>query len=109
MLHKNIDVKDTITDNGTNRLISFNVNRLHVDSCRYVNYDPFLIWNELGRIIWYVNDNCQDIAKLGTLADPFVQNLTKSEIDVSTSAKWLYLNGQQALKEKYKGLMIGKD
>lgn len=111
LLHKNLNTpEDIIQDDGTKRKIDFDANQINIKYCKFVTFDPYDIGLELGSLIWYLSDNCKDEKKLGYLSEPFVYNLNKTQVgDLSDSYAWSWLHNQTAIKEKYKGYMIGKD
>ena len=117
LLNKNIDksLDSIVINDGQNigddksRYLALEVDRLHIDNCRIAMYDPEMILVELGSIIWYLEDNCKDKKKLGIMGIPFIEELVYSEYIPTESPAWLELQNLEALKTKYKGLMIGKD
>jgi hypothetical protein len=99
----------TDTFNGTKRTLELEVNRLHIDNCRFAMYDPDYILAELGGIVWYMEDKCQDKTKLGVLAIPYIEDLVNSEYSPLDSPAWLELQRLEALKDKYKENRLGTD
>lgn len=110
LLHKNTDrsINDLVS-NGSDRYLSFAVDRLIFNTCNKITYEPELIWLELGNIIWYVTNDCLDVLHLGSLAHPFEIELNSTEIDVTTSPNWQYQQQLEELKKKYKENRLGKD
>lgn len=110
ILHKSlIGTKYDIIDNEESRTLTLDINQLSIRSCRNVAYSPDFLPFEMGFIINYLSNDCKDKTDLGKLAMPYTEPLTKSEIDVTTSANWLYLNSLEELKNKYRENRIGKD
>lgn len=108
MLIKNIkrDSEESIfIDNGTMRQITYNTNRLYIDDgCKHVTYDPLVISEELGRIIYYVYNNCRDDSILGKLKDNYIQTIDKHVLDITTSPHYQYEQELKAKMEKCKEL-----
>ena len=97
MLNKNINTLGTpITDQGTFREITFDTHKLAITYCKHANLDPDIIWQELGRVIWFMLDNCQNPQILGKLKDNYAESLPKHILDITTSPNWQF---KQKMKE----------
>lgn len=109
--HTNLNVKNQeVFVNDTKRELILDTNQINIKSCRNISYTPenYRIMIEMGSIMWYISDNCTDENKLGVLKEPYKQDLIKTPYSPLDSPEWKILQEAEALKDKYKGYMIGE-
>jgi len=114
MKHTNLNVVNeqvfTFTDS---RALILDTNQINIRSCHVVAYTPGDTTNkqlmEMGFIMWYIQDDCKDNAKLGILNAPYMEELTLTVIPVDESPAWLELQRLEGLKSKYKENRLGTD
>jgi len=97
MLDTNMNqTRNPITDNSTFREITFDTHNFSIQHCKYATLKPGIIWQEIGRILYYLYDNCKNPEILGNLKDNYAQTLPKHILDITTSPHW---QAEQKLKE----------
>lgn len=109
ILPKNIDSSEPIISENQTRTLHLQIDRFHVSNCWNVAYNPDVIWQELGFLIWYVADDCTDSKKLGILDRPYTKQLKVTKIDITTSSNWQYLQEQKRIISQYTKNYIGED
>lgn len=105
MLDRNIyqtNKTNPIIDNGTSRAITFNTHDLFIDSCATAILKPGVIWKDLGRVIHYMVNGCQNPELLGNLKDNYVEPISKHILDITTSPNWNYTQKLKADIERCK-------
>lgn len=85
-----------ITTGDNSRQITYDVYNLHIEDCRKAIYDPDVLWKEIGHIIHYMINDCENERDLGTLKTIYSQSLPKHELDVTSSPNY---QATQKLKE----------
>ncbi len=114
MKHTNLNVINeevfTFTDSRT---LILDTNQINIKYCSIISYTPGDTTNkqlmEMGFIMWHIQDDCKDNAKLGILNVPYMEELTLTVIPVDESPAWLELQRMEALKTYYKENRLGTD
>lgn len=89
MLDKNPNFAvSPISDNGTNRKISFKIHDLYIHSCDTAIIRSDQLYIDLGKILYYALKDCQNPEILGKLKDNYEEPLSKHILDITTSNYW---------------------
>lgn len=109
ILHLSYEYDGLIIENQTGRHLQTDINQVILTTCHFITYNPVVIWKELGFIINYIKNNCQDLNDLGALNEPYTIPLNKTEFNPLDSPSYIYREYLESLKSKYKNNMLGKD
>lgn len=110
--HTNLNTQNQeIFDNGTSRTLILDTNQINIRSCHNIAYtpEPFRQIQEMGGLMWFILTDCTNENRLGVLKEPYTQQHTKHDLDITTSPNYQYLKQLEELKNKYKENRIGKD
>lgn len=104
MLIRNlIDDSNPIIDlDGSTRKITFDTNNLFIDSCSRAYLDPDIIWQDLGKVIYYLSSGCKNPEILGKLKDNYEAPISKHILDIETSPNWQFEQKMKADIERCK-------